>query len=374
MLLTLSNPGLPLAIIGNPSPRRRRGSKENSMLFLRRRARRARRTRRSLSRKQLAALRKGWKLMARRHRRSRRNPGTKSGARKARRKGRRKQMRARRLLARRYARKLRGFKIVVRRKAGRRKASRRFTRKYGIKTGRRGTISFRAGKGKRKKLVATNPRRRRSHRRRSHRRNPSIGAMARGWTGGLTGLTKAPSLFKGKDLLPSALFAAGGMVGSLVAGGVLRGTIMGVVGKFAPTLAANTMVQGVLGAAISYTGGYAAGTLLIKDAKKRQAFITGAAAAAVLGLIFPGKINALLIKIPVLGPMLAKMPGMSGYVSAPAYQGVGIQDQLAGYVSAPAYQGVQGLGYDDALAGELGAYVNAPAYQGVGIMASHLDQ
>lgn len=389
MLVTMSNPGLPFAVIGNPGPRRRRRGhiRKNPMTVSTRR-----RGRRRLSSKQLAALRKGWRalgIIPGKKRRARRNPSTKAkrrrahkgggtatGARKARRKRARRFMRARRMAARRFRRKLRGFKVTVRRKAGRRKRNRAFSRKYGIRTSRKGTISFRAGR--KRKLVATNPRRRRARRSGRAWRNPAI--SLRGWQAGLTGVVRnASGLLKGKDMVPNALFATAGMVGGIVGGSFVRGTVMGLIGQVAPNLAANRLVQGVLGGLITYTGSYAIGVLAIKNERKRTAFVTGGAIAAVIGLVMPGAVNRLLTGIPVLGPQLARLPGMNGlgtYVSAPGYQGVGT------YVEAPGYQGVgsddavAGIGYSqDALAGELGAYVSAPSYQGVGMWdQSFLDQ
>lgn len=337
------------------------------------------RRRRKATPRQMAALRKGWAILGTA---PKRNPGTARGAAKARRRKARKAWIARKAEARRYGKKRTGAKIVIRRRAGKRKANKRFTRRTGIRTGRKGTISFRMGRGRGRKgtkLVATNPRRRKS-RRRSARRNP--GALTvRGWTRGVTTLPRSvPSLFSGKQMLPNLGFATAGATASLVVGGMLRGTVMGLIGQVAPGLVYNNIAQGILGGAITYTGGYAVGSLLIKNPARRSAFITGAAAAAVINLLMPGQVNRMLVSLPVLGPQLARLPGMMGlgaYVSAPAYQGVGA------YVSAPAYQGVgayddavAGLGYNqDALAGELGAYVSAPAYQGVGMFdQSHLDQ
>jgi hypothetical protein len=147
------------------------------------------------------------------------------------------------------------------------------------------------------------------------------------------------------------------------------------VSRFLPAGLTQGIANRAISAGFAYTSGYALGTLLIKNPKRRTAFITGSAAAAVVNLLMPGTIQGMLAQLPGIGPMMANLPGMSGYVEAPGYQGVG------SYVEAPGYQGV---GYaddmlaaygDDALAGELGAYVDAPSYQGVGMYAqSHLDQ
>jgi len=319
-------------------------------------------------------------------RRARRlNPGTAFGAAKARRIRSRRAMIARHAEAAVYRRKRTGAKVTVRARAGKRKSNRRWGRRYGISTGRRGTIGFHYGRGRGRtslKTIATNPRRRRRIRR--ARRNPARRARAmtiRGWQQGVMGLPRSlPQLFQGKNMVPNLGFATAGAATSLVVGGMINGMVMNMLGQVAPGLLGNNMVRGVLGGAITYTGGYVAGSMLIKNTQRRAAFITGAAAAAVINLLMPGQVARLLISIPIIGPQLARMPGMMGlgaYVTAPAYQGIG------SYVTAPAYQGVgayndavAGLGYgQDALAGELGAYVTAPAYQGVGMFdQSHLDQ
>ena len=375
MLVTMSNPGLHLAIIGNPGRKKRRTNKGKSM---------ARRRRMSKAQKQ--ALAKGFRARGLPvPAKLRTNPGTKAGARKARRKLRRKQLSRRRSAAKAYAKRARGYHVVVRRKAGRRKTNRRFGRAYGIKTGRKGTISFRRRKGGRSRLVATNPRRRSRRSRRRTRTNPPLTAAS--WMRGITAMpTNLANVFKGKDMLKNAGMAGLGAVSGIVVGGMARGVVLGAVGRVAPAVASNRLVQGVLGGLITYTGGYAAGRMLIKNDRARVAFITGSATAALVNLIFPGAITGMLTRIPVIGPQLSRLPGMSGlgaYVAAPGYQGVGRYPQaLAAYVEAPGYQAVgydpAVAGNDDALAGALGAYVAAPGYQGVGDLGmygqSFLDQ
>lgn len=373
MMVTMSNPGLNLAIIGNPGPRHSRRRVKT------RRHSSTKGKKMAFTKKQARALAKAFRAQGRavpaKIRRKMANPGTATGARKARRIRARKVMGRRRAAAKTFRAKLRGYKVVVRRKAGKRKANTKWGRKHNIRTGRKGSISFRkpVGRGKFKR-VATNPRRK-ARRSRRTRRNPAISAKS--YVGSIRNLPKnVQSLLKGKDMLPNALYAAGGMLGGMVVGGMVRGTIMSALPA---SMATNRMIQGTLGALITYTGGYAVGQLAIKNDRKRTAFLTGAAAAAVINLIAPGAISGMLTRLPIIGPRLALMPGMNGYVSAPSYQGVGA------YVSAPSYQGVgsydnavAGIGYsDDALAGELGAYVSAPSYQGVGDVgmygSSHLD-
>ena len=337
----------------------------------------------AFTKKQAKSLAKAWRArgmpVPAKIRRKLRNPSTKRGA-KGRRKIRRKQLKKRRTTAKRQRRRLKGVKVIVRRKAGRRKANKKWGRKRRVKTGRKGTISYRRRVKGRSKLIATNPRRRK-RRRKSRRRNPGVRALSvRTWTEGITRLPQnVPAIFRGK-MLPKVVAATGGAVGGLVVGGLVRGQIMGFVSRFAPALATNRIAQGALGAAITYSGAYLVGSLFFRNPTQKNAFITGGAIAALVNLVMPGQVNRLLTSIPVLGPQLAMLPGMEGlgsYVVAPGYQGVGA------YVQAPSYQGVgllpsdmvAGIGYDDALAGELGAYVQAPGYQGVGMFgASHLDQ
>lgn len=343
----------------------------------------------AFTKKQARSLAKAWRArgmtVPAKIRRKLRNPGTKAGARKARWHGRRKTLKKRRSTRKRYTRKpgLKGYKITVRRKAGRRKSNKRWGRRKGVRTGRKGTISFRKPVGRgRFKLVATNPRKR-SRRRRRSRRNPATRAVSRtlsvgNWTQGISGLPKnIPALFKGK-MIPKVLTATGGAIGSMVIGNTIGSRLMGML-----PLPPNKWIVGSVNAAITYTGGYALGSMLLKGEKK-TAFITGSAIAAIANLLMPGMVYNTLMKIPGLNMILAQLPGMNGlgaYVMAPSYQGVG---GLGAYVQAPGYQGVgmlpsdmvAGIGYnDDALAGELGAYVQAPGYQGVGMFgASHLDQ
>lgn len=341
----------------------------------------------AFTKKQARSLAKAWRArgmtVPAKIRRKLRNPGTKKGAAKARRK-RAKKIRRRRAAQRKYYTKrkgLRGYKITARRKAGRRKANKKWARKVGMHrpTGRKGTIAFRKPVGRgRFKLMATNPRRRK--RRRSRRRNPMTRAASRAlsinnWTSGLTGLPKnLPAIFKGKGMLGNVLAATGGAVGSVVVGNTIGTRLMSML-----PLPPNKWIVGGVNAAITYTGGYAIGSMLLKGPKK-TAFITGAAMAAIANLLMPGIVSRTLAMIPGVNMLVAQLPGMQGigaYVMAPGYQGVGA------YVQAPGYQGVgllpsdmvAGIGYDDALAGELGTYVQSRSYQGVGMFgASHLDQ
>lgn len=335
----------------------------------------------AFTKKQARSLAKAWRArgyaVPAKIRRKLRNPGTPAGARKARWHGRRKVLKKRRAARKRYTSKpaLKGYKITVRRKAGRRKQNKRWGRKKGVSTGRKGTISFRKPVGRgRFKLMATNPRRRRRRRRNPRRGGARSKALSvKGWTGGITKLPQnIPSLFKGK-MIPKILTAAGGAVGSMVVGNTIGTRLMAML-----PLPPNKWIVGGVNAAVTYSGGFLLGNLLLKG-EQRKSFITGAAIAAIANLVVPGIVHRSLMQIPVVNTLLAQLPGMDGlgaYVMAPGYQGVGA------YVQAPGYQGVgmlpsdmvAGIGYDDALAGELGTYVQSPSYQGVGLFESHLDQ
>jgi len=340
----------------------------------------------AFTKKQARSLAKAWRArgyaVPAKIRRKLRNPGTPGGARKARRKRAAKTRRGRARLRKYYTHRknLRGYKITARRKAGRRKANKKWARSVRMRrpTGRKGTIAFRKPVGRgRFKLMATNPRRRR---RRQRRRNPRRGGAKaqaisiKNWTSGLTNLPQnIPALFKGK-MIPKVFAATGGAIGSMVVGNTIGTRLMAML-----PLPPNKYVVGGVNAAITYSGGYLLGSLLLKGENKRS-FITGSAIAAIANLLMPGIVHRGLMSIPVINTMIAALPGMDGlggYVLAPGYQGVGA------YVSAPGYQGVgmlpgdmvAGIGSDDALAGELGTYVQAPSYQGVGLFgSSHLDQ
>jgi hypothetical protein len=129
-------------------------------------------------------------------------------------------------------------------------------------------------------------------------------------------------------------------------------------------------MKGVYGFIATYGSGFAASMLL--KGEMRSSVRTGAALAAIIELVAPGKVGDLVDKIPGMKSLQAGAAGaavadaaqasaegatngigaavLAGYVSAPSYQGAN------GYVEAPAYQGSNGLS----------AYVEAPAYSGTG--------
>lgn len=325
MLVTLSNP-LNLAVVGNP-PRHRR------------------------------------KHMARtRHRSRHRRHRTSSHVKRLRHRGHR------------IARK-RGMWSRVRttRSGAVKHVRRKHSRKLGRWSGKKGTITF--YKGRRK--IGTNPRRRRGRSGRFMRRfNPG------GMVGGIMGkandyilspiesLPKGlPALLKG-NLVKHAGFAVAGSIAAMVGGNMLQKFTLPLIAKVLPASAgvmSGGITQRVLGASFALLSGSLIGRFGLKDIDARNAFVTGAAASALVEAFFPGKMGSLLGKLPLIGgwiaPAASPVQGIAGlfgtdslgaYVQAPGYQGVGA------YVQAPGYQGV-------------GAYVQAPGYQGVGRLGTYVS-
>jgi hypothetical protein len=231
-------------------------------------------------------------------------------------------------------------------------------------SGRKGTVALFSRKTG--KLWGTNPRRRHGrHRARGRRFNPMGGFLSTAKSylvEPVTDLPKGiPALFKG-HLVKHAGFALGGTIVAMVGGNILQKYTLPLIAKLPGASGAMSggIVQRVLGASYAILAGSIIGKLGLKDQDSRNAFVTGAAAAALVEAVFPGRLGALLAKLPVIGgwigPAASPVQGIAGlfgtddlaaYVQAPGYQGVGA------YVQAPGYQGV-------------GAYVQAPGYQGVG--------
>jgi hypothetical protein len=390
----LSNPGLPLAVYGNPGKRRRSKARRKNPVFLGSKAGMWA-TNPGLKRK-LAKKFPGWKVTSikvvksnprkssrRRVKAARRNPRkaqmarTKSRRRRSparstrtgrflkrrnpklsRRTKRFQVSRAKRTVGRTYRRK--GRTVVITRARVRRSKG-RARKNLAVKwSGKRGKISYggygyRKGRRGRKKVYFTNPR----------RRNPAIVADYVG------GLTSAPSnvmgLFKGGNTVKKVAFTAGGAIATYVGGGIASRAM-------APLLANvpgmnNPMVQRVIGAAFPYTLAFVAAKV-VNLGKMKNHVLLGGAVASILELLIPGQVAALIQRIPGLSSVpgvqgLAGLGGLNGptdmlagYVQAPSYAGVG-EEMLAGYVQAPSYAGV---GANDELAG----YVQAPSYAGVG--------
>src|SRR6202044_1458428 len=95
------------------------------------------------------------------------------------------------------------------------------------------------------------------------------------------------------------------------------------------------ITQRVLGASFALLSGSLIGRFGIKDTDARNAFVTGAAASALVEAIFPGKMGSLLGKLPIIGgwiaPAASPVQGIAGLFGT---------DSLGAYVQAPGYQGV----------------------------------
>ncbi len=248
----------------------------------------------------------------------------------------------------------------VRKHRGKRKSHRQ-----GISwSGRLGGVSYRGairrrGVRKYRKTAWTNPRRRRN----SNRKNPMKVV-----SGYVSALKKAPKevlgLFKGPKKVKHVLFAAGGAVGTYMLGGVFTARALTPLLSKIPGAASalsTPIMSRVVGGLVPFTMGYAASKFIKGEIGK--ALLVGGAAASIVELIKPGMIGQLMHTTPVVSTVVAPiaaaagpaattgpvngMLGLGAYVDSPAYQGVGA------YVDSPAYQGV-------------GAYVDSPAYQGVG--------
>lgn len=326
MLVTLSNP-LQLAVLGNPG-------KGSHMARRRRRASSSvRKGRRAASR-----LRSHWK---RRTRAGGRHPGL-------------------------------AAVVRIHKNGTVRRGRRKHVRGYSW-TGRKGTVALFSRKSG--KLWGTNPRGRRF--------NPGaiVSDAKQMIVTPVTSLPRTvPALFKGKVISHLAFAAAGGVVG-LVGGSMLNRFAMPYLAKIpgVSTAMSNGIVQRVVGGSVALLVAGVVGKFALKSKPEaRNAWVTGAAAAALVEAIFPGRLAGLLTQIPmpaVAQPVVAQaaaqaspVQGLMGlfgtndlaaYVQSPAYQGVGA------YVQSPAYQGVGAYVQSPAYQG-VGAYVESPAYQGVG--------
>jgi hypothetical protein len=225
-------------------------------------------------------------------------------------------------------------------------------------TGRKGSVALFSRKSG--KLWGTNPRGRRF--------NPGalLGDAKQMILAPVTSLPKSlPALLKGKVVNHIAFAAAGGLVG-LVGGSMVNRFAMPYLARIpgVSTAMANGIVQRIVGGSVALLVAGVVGKVALKSKPEaRNAWVTGAAAAALVEAIFPGRLAGLLARAPLPAavqnavlPSASPVHGLMGlfgtndlaaYVQSPAYQGVGA------YVQSPAYQGV-------------GAYVQSPAYQGVG--------
>jgi hypothetical protein len=223
-------------------------------------------------------------------------------------------------------------------------------------------------------MLAGNPRRkRRAVKRRSYRRNPGMAATGRAYVGGLTGTpARVMNLFKGKNAAKNTLFAAGGLVGTYLIGGMVSGKL-GELFSAIPGVRGNIVGERILPALVPYTIGFA-GSRFIKDQNIKAALLVGGGVASIIELLMPGQVGNLVSRLPGFNRAAAAAPviedagagpvegfrnglgrmmlaGLGRYVDAPAYSGTA---GLAQYVDAPAYAGTAGLAQ----------YVDAPAYAG----------
>ena len=371
----LSNPGLPLAIYGNPGKRKRSRSRSRrkNPVFL---GPKAGMWATNPPRRSLASRFPGWRIVsvrsigkktrknpsrARARRRTRKNPMAKAVRSKrtgrflSHRTKRFQGRRARYTVGRQYrSRKgwVRVFKAHIRKKAGKRRSH------PAVKwSGRKGKIAY-SGIGTRKgrkgirAVRFTNPR----GRGRRSRRNPGV---LKGYVSGLTGAPNdVMSTFKNFNL-KKGLTLAGGTVGAYVLGGIAS-TFVGPLLEKIPGFEAGKLplVKRVIGAAFPYTVAFVAAQAGLLG-KYKSAALLGGAVASIVELLFPGKVGELIRRVPGLDRLpgistisglggldgsVAGIDALAGYVQAPSYAGVG-NDELAGYVQAPSYAGVGGLGY-----------------------------
>jgi hypothetical protein len=266
------------------------------------------------------------------------------------------------------SKKFRGLRFKVRTRRGRVVRTRKMRSRRIRGSGRRGTVSLFSKRTGRK--VATNPRRR-SRGRRMMNPGKLLSTAKSYLITPVMDLPKGiPALLKG-NLIKHAGFALGGSIVAMVGGNMLQKFTLPLVAKIPGMSGAMSggMVQRILGAGFAILSGSVIGRFGLKDQNARNAFVTGAAASALIEAVFPGRIGALLGKIPLVGgwiaPIASPVQGIAGlfgtddlamgaYVLAPGYQGVG------SYVRAPGYQGV-------------GAYVRAPGYQGVGDVGTYVQ-
>jgi hypothetical protein len=238
-------------------------------------------------------------------------------------------------------------------------------------SGRLGGVAYRgslkrSGSRSYHKVAWTNPRRRHS------RKNPmKIKALS----GYMSAVKRAPreilSTFKGPKKIKHIAFAAGGALGTYALGGMVTASVivplLNRVG--AGSFMGSPTVKRVLGGMVPFTLGFVA-SKFIRNADLKKAVMVGGAVASLVEIVSPGMIGSLINRVTASAPMLAPaaaalpatakagpvngMAGLSGYVDSPAYQGTG------GYVDSPAYQGTGDM------TDQMDGYVDSPAYQGTG--------
>jgi hypothetical protein len=163
-------------------------------------------------------------------------------------------------------------------------------------------------------------------------------SIIRGYVSALKGAPgTVTSTIGRKDRLKALGFLAIGAAGAYVASGAVVGLSKRIPGV--GTVANNAIGARVLGLLGNFTVGYLASKFI--KGPNGQAILAGSIVSGLVEAVAPGQMDRVIGMIPGIGPTLrgAKLSGLygfDGYVSAPSYQGVG------GYVSAPSYQGVGG--------------------------------
>lgn len=259
-------------------------------------------------------------------------------------------------------------------------------------SGRKGGIRFtgavkRAGTSRYHLTRWTNPRR--SPRKHHMRRNP-LGDIV---TNAKAIPTAVKDTFTGPNKVKSIAFAAGAGLASFSLGGMVlqflkTNTMVPAAVRTGLTGEANSMKVRVISAVTPLALGLIA-SAFIKNKNIKTAIIAGSAIAAAVEMAKPGMVGDAIAMItggakkaaegagvPSVANAITKVEqvaqshGMLGaYVDAPGYSGAA---GLAGYVDAPGYAGagayIDAPGYSGA--GDLAAYVDAPGYAGAGDLAS----
>ncbi len=264
-----------------------------------------------------------------------------------------------------------GGRYVIKSRSGVKHRGKRHHAKGIAWSGRLGGVAYRgllkrSGTRSFHKVAWTNPRR---------RHNPKGSIMKiKALSGYVGALKRSPreilATFKGPKKVKHIAFAAGGALGTYALGGmVTTSLVVPLLNKVgAGSVMGNPIAKRVVGGLMPFTIGFVA-SKFIRNANLKRALMVGGAAASLVEIIAPGMIGNLISRVtastPMLAPVSAAIPaaakagpvqgmeGLGGYVDAAAYQGTG------GYVDAAAYQGT-------GAADQMDGYVDAAAYQGTG--------
>jgi hypothetical protein len=105
-----------------------------------------------------------------------------------------------------------------------------------------------------------------------------MAATGRAYVSGLTGTpARVMNLFKGKNAAKNTLFAAGGLVGTYLIGGMVSGKL-GELFSAIPGVRGNIVGERILPALVPYTIGFA-GSRFIKDQNIKTALLVGGGVA-----------------------------------------------------------------------------------------------